>query len=60
MSMEDILEEIVGNIQDEYDEEEIEMRKVSDAVYIIKGTADPDDILPQLGITLPEDGNSIP
>ena len=54
MSMEDILEEIVGNIQDEYDEEEIEMRKVSDAVYIIKGTADPDDILPQLGITLPE------
>ena len=54
VSMEDILEEIVGNIQDEYDEEEIEMRKVSDAVYIIKGTADPDDILPQLGIALPE------
>lgn len=54
VSMEDILEEIVGNIQDEYDEEEIEMRKVSDAVYIIKGTADPDDILPQLGTTLPE------
>ena len=54
VSMEDIREEIVGNIQDEYDEEEIEMRKVSDAVYIIKGTADPDDILPQLGITLPE------
>lgn len=54
VSMEDILEEIVGNIQDEYDEEEIEMRKVSDAVYIIKGTADPDDILPQLGITLPD------
>lgn len=54
VSMEDILEEIVGNIQDEYDEEEIEMRKVSDAVYIIKGTADPDDILPQLGVTLPE------
>ena len=54
VSMEDIREEIVGNIQDEYEEEEIEMRKVSDAVYIIKGTADPDDILPQLGITLPE------
>ena len=54
VSMEDILEEIVGNIQDEYDEEEIKMRKVSDAVYIIKGTADPDDILPQLGVTLPE------
>ena len=27
---------------------------VSDHVYIIKGSADPEDILPKLGISLPE------
>lgn len=56
VTVEDILEEIVGSIRDEYDEEEAEqeIRMVSDHVYIIKGSADPEDILPKLGISLPE------
>ena len=56
VTMEDILEEIVGNILDEYDEEEAEqeLRMVSDHVYIIQGSADPEDVLPKLGVGLPE------
>lgn len=55
VTMEDIVEKIVGNIQDEYDEEETLLTKISDDTYIIAGTADPEDILPVFGITLPEE-----
>ena len=56
VTVEDILEEIVGSIRDEYDEEEAEqeLRMVSDHVYIIQGSADPEDVLPKLGVGLPE------
>lgn len=56
VTVEDILEEIVGSIRDEYDEEEAEqeLRMVSDHVYIIQGSADPEDVLPKLGTGLPE------
>jgi putative hemolysin len=56
VTVEDILEEIVGSIRDEYDEEEAEqeLRMVSDNVYIIKGAADPEEVLPKLGVSLPE------
>ncbi len=56
VTMEDIVEKIVGNIQDEYDDEEAELTKISEDTYIIRGAADPEDILPVFGITLP-DGN---
>lgn len=52
--MEDILEEIVGNIQDEYDDEEQEIRRVTDTLFTIDGHADPEDVLPLLGRKLPE------
>lgn len=52
--MEDILEEIVGNIQDEYDDEEQEIRRVTDTLFTIDGHADPEDIMPILGQTLSE------
>ena len=52
--MEDILEEIVGNIQDEYDEEEQELVEVSENTYIISGSADPEDILPEISVKLPD------
>lgn len=53
--MEDILEEIVGNIQDEYDEEEMEVHRITDALYTINGHADPEDAIPALGLELPEE-----
>ena len=55
VTMEDILEEIVGNIQDEYDEEEAEVHRVTDSLYLINGHADPEETLPLLGHELPED-----
>ena len=54
VTMEDILEEIVGNIQDEYDEEEQEITKISENSYIISGAADPEDVLPALHAKKPE------
>lgn len=52
VTMEDLLEEIVGNIQDEYDDEEAEMTETADGIYSIAGEADPEDILPKLGVGL--------
>ena len=44
ISMEDILEEIVGNILDEYDEEEKHIRKVGKDSYIVDGFTPLSDI----------------
>ncbi|MCM1023370.1 MAG: hemolysin family protein [Prevotella sp.] len=55
VTMEDIVERIVGNIQDEYDEEEAEITKISEDTYVIAGDADPEEILPVFGIELPEE-----
>lgn len=57
VTMEDLLEEIVGNIQDEYDdEEEAELTEIAEGVYTIAGEADPEDILPKLGVPFATDG----
>ncbi len=37
MTLEDVLEEIVGDINDEYDEEEITYRKLPDDTYVFEG-----------------------
>lgn len=55
--MEDLLEEIVGNIQDEYDEEEKEIEKLEDGVYLIEGSVDPEDIAKYLRISMPDEHN---
>ncbi len=55
VTMEDLVEAIVGNIQDEYDNEAEELTKISDDTYTISGTADPADIMEALGSHLPED-----
>lgn len=54
VTMEDLLESIVGNIQDEYDDEDEELEEISPGVFTIDGTASPDPVLAKLGITLPE------
>lgn len=57
VTMEDLLEAIVGNIQDEYDNEAEEIQKVSPNVFEVLGTADTEDIAEELGIELPEDND---
>ena len=44
VTMEDILEEIVGNIMDEYDEEEYSITKQEDGSYLVKGVAALDEV----------------
>ena len=50
VTMEDVLEELVGEIWDEHDEVEEDFTKVSDGVYTVSGSADPEETLENLGI----------
>lgn len=50
VTMEDLLESIVGNIQDEYDEEPDDIRRLADGEYVLDGTTDLDDVAYALGI----------
>ena len=52
--MEDLLESIVGNIQDEYDHEEEEIRKVAENKFTVDGTTPIDEIEDLVGVELPE------
>jgi CBS domain containing-hemolysin-like protein len=57
VTMEDILEEIVGDIQDEYDAEEQEVVPVDDNVYFVDPHIDLRDLNDELGTGLDEDGD---
>ena len=55
VTTEDLVEAIVGNIQDEYDNETEDIVEISDGVYIVDGTADPYRTLGSIGINIPEE-----
>lgn len=55
ITIEDLLEEIVGNIFDEYDEEELEFSKIDDKTYIVNGKLNIRSINDELELELPED-----
>ena len=54
VTMEDLLESIVGNIQDEYDDEEEEFTQISDTEFIIDGMYSLDKIERQFDIKFEE------
>jgi len=55
VSMEDLLEELVGEITDEYDSEEPEMLETAPGVYRVSGKASIDDVNDKLGTELPDE-----
>ena len=52
VTMEDIIEEVMGDIDDEYDEEEQEIKKIAPDLYVIEGSTALDDINEELDINL--------
>ena len=54
ITMEDILEEIVGNIFDEYDEEKSEYEKIDENTYLINGSVSLHELKKILNVEIPE------
>ena len=54
LTLEDIIESIVGSIQDEYDTEEEEIAKINDTTFTVDGTTDLDEINELVGADIPE------
>lgn len=55
VTMEDILEEIVGNIFDEYDEDHLMIVKNEDGSYFLDGAAPIEEVAKALGLTIDVD-----
>jgi len=54
ITMEDILEELVGNIFDEYDDEEKEYEQIDDSTFMIMGSVSIHDLRKILEVDIPE------
>lgn len=54
LTMEDILEELVGNIFDEYDDEEFEYKAIDENTYLMEGSLSLYEVKKILDIELPE------
>ena len=55
VTMEDLLESIVGNMQDEYDDEEEEVDRLSDTLFTMDGSIGLEEVERLLKISIPED-----
>lgn len=55
VSLEDIIEEIVGDIQDEFDNEREDILEIGDGVYLCEARVDLEDLMDQIGLSLPSD-----
>jgi putative hemolysin len=54
VTMENVLEKLVGQIEDEFDASEADIKQLSERRYIVKGSARLDDLRRELDIDLPE------
>lgn len=55
VTVEDLIESVMGNIQDEYDDEEINIKALGRGKYQVDGECDPEEVLELFGYELPED-----
>ncbi len=55
VTMEDVIEEVVGEIHDELDEVQLLVHRLEEGVYRVDGKVDLDDLNEQLGVHLPAD-----
>jgi CBS domain containing-hemolysin-like protein len=56
VTIEDLLEEIVGEIRDEYDVETESVQDEGNGAFVFSGKADIDELTERLGIEVPRDG----
>ena len=54
VTTEDLLESIVGNIQDEFDHEEEDVKKTGERTFEVDGSLNTDELTDLLGVSLPE------
>ena len=54
VTLEDIVEAIVGNIQDEYDNEDEEISKINETTFTMDGVTDLEEVEEQLNIEFPD------
>lgn len=54
VTIEDLIESIMGNIQDEFDDEEEEIEQISENIFTIDGTSDINEVAELLNIEFPE------
>ena len=60
VTIEDLMEEIVGSIQDEFDQEESDVQIVDEKTFVVAGSADLDEVSDETGIKMAsEDFNTI-
>ena len=55
ITLEDLIEDILGNIQDEYDNEEDEIRRLSDGKFTVDGSTSIEDVEELTGVELSDD-----
>ena len=56
VTIEDLLEEIVGEIRDEYDVEAEPVQEEADGVFLVSGKVDIDELAERLEVTIPREG----
>jgi CBS domain containing-hemolysin-like protein len=56
VTLEDVVEELVGDVADEHDPRRAGVRRVSDGVWSVPGLLRPDELTEQTGLVVPEDG----
>ena len=56
VTLEDVIEEIVGEVSDEHDQRRLGIRPRPDGTLLVPGTLRPDELKARTGIVLPDDG----